>query len=230
MLPIATPDKESLDADLIQSSYATIKTQANEFSESFYQILFEKYPTLQPLFSKTDMKKQKNKLIESLDLVLVNVHNPKAFNSILKDLGKRHVKYGAVLTDYPLVGDALLQALEKHLGKDWTPNVKHAWSSAYQTISDTMAEGAKLAEDDSKLADAKLAKQNDSKPADDLRKKSSNSSQSNRSDRANNRIPFNKLFLIIYVGIAAISGYAIWTLMQPQSNITPNPVGEFRTN
>ncbi len=171
MLPIATTDKDSLDADLIQSSYATIKTQADEFSDSFYQILFDKYPALQPLFSKTDMKKQKNKLIESLDLVLVNVHNPKAFNSILKDLGKRHVKYGAVLTDYPLVGDALLQALEKHLGKDWTPSVKHAWTSAYQTIADTMAEGAKSEENDLKSANAKSAKQNDSEPADDLKKK-----------------------------------------------------------
>jgi hemoglobin-like flavoprotein len=217
MLPISIPDRDTLDTDLIQSSYSIIKIQADEFTESFYQILFEKYPDIRPLFLSTDMNKQKEKLIESLDLVLVNVHNPKAFNSILKDLGKRHVKYGAVLTDYPLVGDALLQALEKHLGKDWTPNVKQAWSLAYKTIADTMAEGAK--------SDLK----NDSKPGDDFKKNSSNRYPDKQADRYN-KIAFNKLFLIVCIGIAGISGCAIWTLIKPDSSITPKPVGESRTN
>jgi hemoglobin-like flavoprotein len=218
MSPTSVPETTTLDVSLIQSTYSIVKPQGDEFAESFYQILFDKYPSVKPLFLATDMKKQKDKLMESLDLVLVNVHNIKAFNSILKDLGKRHVKYGAVLTDYPLVGDALLQALEKHLGEAWNPNVKHAWTLAYQSIADTMAEGAKS------------VLKNNSIPEVEFEKSSKENKQYNQQSNSNNRLVFNKIFAIACLGIAAVSGYAIWTLIQPQSNTPPNPTGVSRTN
>jgi hemoglobin-like flavoprotein len=218
MLPTSAPETTTLDISLIQSTYLTVKSQADEFAESFYQILFDKYPNVKPLFLNTDMKKQKDKLMESLDLVLVNVHNVKAFKLILKDLGKRHVKYGAVLTDYPLIGDALLQALEKHLGEAWNPNVKHAWSLAYQSIADTMAEGAKS------------VSKNNFTPEVEFKKNSEENKQSKQHSNSNNGSVFNKIFAIACLGIVAVSGYAIWTLMQPSSNISPNSTGVSRTN
>jgi nitric oxide dioxygenase len=136
--PHRTPETSTLDVQLLLSSFLKIEPQADDFATSFYQILFHKYPKVQSLFSETDMEKQKDKLLQSLQMVMGNVNNPEAFTSILKNLGKRHVAYGAVLTDYPLIGDALLQALEKHLGKDWTDEVKQTWTLAYQTIAETM--------------------------------------------------------------------------------------------
>jgi hemoglobin-like flavoprotein len=218
MLPLAVPEAATLDTDIIQSSYSIIKAQSDEFAESFYQILFDKYPAVKPLFMKIDMEKQKAKLMESLDLVLVNVHNPQAFKSILKDLGKRHVKYGAVLTDYPLVGDALLQALEKHLDKHWNPNVENAWSLAYQTIADTMAEGAKSVMENN----LKAIPANEESIKDSI--------QTKQEIESNNKFGLSKIIILACIGMAAISGYAIWTLRQPQLNTTPNPVGESRTN
>jgi hemoglobin-like flavoprotein len=218
MSPTSAPETNTLDVNLIQSTYSMIKAQSDDFAESFYQILFDNYPNVKPLFLQTDMKKQKDKLMESLDLVLVNVHNIKAFKSILIDLGKRHVKYGAVLTDYPLVGDALLQALEKHLGEAWNPNVKHAWTLAYQSIADTMAEGAKS------------GSTNNSTPEVKVKINSEDNEQSKQHANSNNRLVFNKIFAIACLGIAAVSGYAIWTLIQPQSNTPLNPTGVSRTN
>jgi hemoglobin-like flavoprotein len=218
MSPTSVPETTTLDVSLIQSTYSIVKPQGDEFAESFYQILFDKYPNVKPLFSGTDMQKQKDKLMESLDLVLVNVHNIKAFKSILTDLGKRHVKYGAVLTDYPLIGDALLQALEKHLGEAWTPNVEHAWTLAYQSIADTMAEGAKSLSKNNSVSEA------------NLEKNSEDNKQFKQSPSSNNRVVFNKLFLIASLGLAAVSGYAIWTLTQPQSNNLVNPTGVSRNN
>jgi hemoglobin-like flavoprotein len=218
MTPTSVSVPTTLDADLIQSSYSIIQSQNDEFAESFYQILFDKYPNIRPLFSGVNMKKQKGKLIESLDLVLVNVHNPKAFTSILKDLGKRHVKYGAVLTDYPLVGDALLQALEKHLGKDWNPDVKHAWILAYQTITDTMAEGAKS------------AMLTDSKGKTEIDRSIKNNAENEQESKSNRSFGFNQLIGIVSIVMVSISGYAIWTLLQPPSNNNYIPAGESRTN
>lgn len=141
--PPKSKDSQTLDVKLLLASFLKIEPQADAFASTFYSILFDKYPKVKPLFVATDMEKQKSKLIESLQLVMGNIHNSEAFTIILKNLGKRHVGYGAVLTDYPLIGDALLQALEKHLGHNWNPRVKETWTLAYQTIAEAMSEGAK---------------------------------------------------------------------------------------
>ena len=60
----------------------------------------------------------------------------------LKSLGARHVNFGTVPTDYSLVGLSLLKTLESFLGNDWTPEVKQAWTDAYQAIASIMLEGA----------------------------------------------------------------------------------------
>jgi hemoglobin-like flavoprotein len=218
MPPTASETGKTLDTKLIQSTYLQIKTQADEFATSFYQILFDKYPNVRPLFAETDMEKQKGKLLESLDLVLVNVHNPKAFHIILKELGKRHVKYGAVLTDYPLVGDALLQALEKHLGKDWTDEARQAWTLAYQTIADTMAEGAK----------AEMAK--DAKLEKTAEKISVHQSPIATDVTPTNKLALSKLITLIFVGMISITGFAVWMLTRPQSSSIPNSGGESQTD
>jgi hemoglobin-like flavoprotein len=217
MSPTSVPAINSLDTKLIQSTYLIIKAQSDEFATSFYQILFDKYPQVRPLFAKTDMKKQRDKLIESLDLVLVNVNNSDAFTSILKDLGKRHVKYGAVLTDYPLVGDALLQALEKHLGEDWNPDVKQAWTLAYQTIADMMAIGAKAA----------MEKESKSQ----VRWETTNQNDTEIEENPSSTNPLiNILFLVVCLSVLSVCGYAAWSLLQPQSNNVPNPAEVSRAN
>ena len=134
--------KPSIDVTLLQSSFAKIEPQSLEFAATFYGILLDKYPQLRPLFANTDMTEQQCKLMESLKVVVGNANNAGAIIASLKNMGKRHVNYGAALTDYPLVGDALLQALGQHLGADWTPEVQVSWIEAYQMIAGIMAEGA----------------------------------------------------------------------------------------
>jgi nitric oxide dioxygenase len=147
---MSTPSEESeaniLDTRLLISSFLKIEPQADEFAATFYCILFEKYPSMVSLFAKTDMEKQKSRLIESLQLVMGNIHNPETSASILRNLGYKHVSYGAVLTDYPLIGDTLLQALEQHLGTDWNPEVEQAWTLGYRKISELMIEGTQTVE------------------------------------------------------------------------------------
>jgi hemoglobin-like flavoprotein len=214
MSTIPTITAPSLDVNLLQSSFLKLEPQADEFASTFYRILFNKYPRIQPLFASTDMAKQKNKLVESLKLVMVNVHNSEALTSILKNLGARHVQYGAVLNDYPLIGDALLQSLEKHLGKDWNAEVKQTWTLAYGMIADTMAAGAK----------AEMAKEpspvNVVKPVinsgSDLPVNLSEDSATNDRDRSTNEsagTPLSvKIILLTSFGLAGICGYMLLNL------------------
>jgi hypothetical protein len=60
----------------------------------------------------------------------------------LKDLGAKHVSYDVKFEHYPIVGQALLNTLEKALGDDFTPEVKEAWGGVYGVITENMQAGA----------------------------------------------------------------------------------------
>jgi hypothetical protein len=61
----------------------------------------------------------------------------------LKELGARHASYDVKFEHYPIVGQALLDTLEKALGDDFTPEVKEAWAGVYGVITENMQAGAK---------------------------------------------------------------------------------------
>lgn len=142
-LATPTPQQSSaLSVELLESSFAKIKPQAEEFAASFYENLFSANPSVKPLFSTTDMKKQRKKLISALVLVVESLRKPEVLKAVLQDLGARHVGYGTIAEYYPLVGEALLKTFETHLKEDWTAEVKQAWVDAYGVITNVMLEGA----------------------------------------------------------------------------------------
>lgn len=141
----------SLNIELLEQSFDRVKPQATQFASSFYHNLLTDYPQLQPLFSKTNMEAQEQKLVMSLVLVVENLRSPHYLKTILRNLGERHVGYRAKQEHYDMVGAALLKTFESHLGPDWTPNVKQAWTDAYGAIVDMMLAGAKPAEEALKL-------------------------------------------------------------------------------
>ncbi|WP_148292362.1 MULTISPECIES: globin family protein [Planktothrix] len=132
----------SLNVEILEQSFDKVKPRANEFAASFYENLFQDYPEVKPLFTKTDMKNQEKKLLNSLVLVVENLRNPEALSPVLKALGARHVGYGAIPKYYGPVGEALLMTFEQYLQEDWTPEVKKAWVEIYTKTSQLMLEGA----------------------------------------------------------------------------------------
>ena len=57
----------------------------------------------------------------------------------LTELGKKHVPRGILPAHYPVVGQALLEALEAGLGKEtFTGETKRSWEIVYGVIADTM--------------------------------------------------------------------------------------------
>ena len=143
---VESVEEEGLQVELLEQSFEEIKPYANEFVNSFYENLFTATPEAKPLFDTTDMKAQKQKLLNSLVLVVENLRNPEALDSALRGLGARHVKYGALPEHYPLVGSALLTTFGQYLKEDWTPEVKQAWVDAYGAISEIMLDGADYSE------------------------------------------------------------------------------------
>jgi hemoglobin-like flavoprotein len=61
---------------------------------------------------------------------------------VLQQLGKRHKDYGIVPAHYGTVATALLDALAKGLGDDFTPKTKDAWVEVYGLVSSVMIAAA----------------------------------------------------------------------------------------
>ena len=78
----------------------------------------------------------------ALVLIINNLRHLAYLKTLLKDLGERHIRYGAIPEYYPMVGAALLKTLESYLGPEWTSEVKQAWTDGYEAVV-----GMMLAED-----------------------------------------------------------------------------------
>jgi hemoglobin-like flavoprotein len=140
-----------MNIEVLEESFALVRPKMSEFSASFYENLLADYPTIQPLFSRTDMLLQQQKLTNSLELVIENLRNPKVLTGALRGLGNKHVKYGVLPEHYPLVGGSLLKTFEFYLKDNWTAEVKQAWTDAYGAIACLMLEGAIYPEEVLKL-------------------------------------------------------------------------------
>ncbi len=141
-MSLARSPDELKRIELVENSFEKIKPQANEFVASFYKNLFEAHPEAQPLFKKTDMSKQGQKLLNSLVLLVENIRQPDVLKPVLKDLGARHKGYGTLPEYYPAVGEALLTTFAQYLKEEWTAETQEAWIETYQVITEIMLEGA----------------------------------------------------------------------------------------
>lgn len=129
---------------LVQQSFAQVVPIAPQAAEIFYARLFELAPQVRPLFTG-DMAEQGRKLMAMLAMVVNGLTRLDTIVPAAQKLGQRHVAYGAEPAHYPVVGQALLDTLERGLGAAFTPDVKAAWSEAYALLSGVMIEAQQQA-------------------------------------------------------------------------------------
>ncbi|MDH5183225.1 MAG: globin domain-containing protein, partial [Gammaproteobacteria bacterium] len=122
---------------LIQNSFAKVEPIADQAADIFYNKLFEYDPSIRDLFQH-DMKQQGRKLMSMLKLAVAGLDDLGKLVPALKSLADRHIDYGVEIEDYTPVGNALLFALKKGLGRDFTAETRTAWIAVYKVIADTM--------------------------------------------------------------------------------------------
>jgi len=103
----------------------------------FYSKLFMEHPGLRRLFPK-DMGEQYQKLLAMVNLIVGRLHQIDKLTDDIKEMARRHVRYGVKAEHYTAVGNALLWTLQQGMGKDWVPEVQQAWTACYTILSDTM--------------------------------------------------------------------------------------------
>jgi hemoglobin-like flavoprotein len=130
----------------LETSFDLVAPRGDELMDVFYARLFEAAPAAQPLFAHVDLKKQKTMLLGALVLLRKSLRNLDAIVPKLRELGARHVAYGARPEHYPIVGGVLIASMAEVAGPQWQPEYTQAWAEAYDVVQAVMLEGALLAE------------------------------------------------------------------------------------
>jgi methyl-accepting chemotaxis protein len=136
----------TLDLDTLETSFDLIAPRGDELVDIFYARLFEAAPAVEPLFAHTDLRKQKAMLLATLVLLRKSLRDLEAITPKLRQLGARHVAYGARPEHYPVVAEVMLASMAEIAGEAWTPPIAAAWASALGLVATAMLEGAAEAE------------------------------------------------------------------------------------
>jgi hemoglobin-like flavoprotein len=134
----------SLDLEALETSFDLLAPRGEELMDEFYSRLFAAAPAVRPFFP-SDLKRQKTMLLATLVLLRKSLRNLDAIVPKLKDLGERHVAYGARPEHYPLVGATLIASMAAIGGPNWKPEYERAWGAAFEIVAATMLEGAERA-------------------------------------------------------------------------------------
>ena len=126
---------------IVQDSFKRVGPQASEASRLFYDEMFRISPDLREMFPK-DMSAHKAKFVQMLAGVVKSLDQIATVSEEIVDLGRRHMSYDVEDTHYAIVGDALIWALGRILGPDFSPDVRDAWIAAYDMIARVMREGS----------------------------------------------------------------------------------------
>jgi hemoglobin-like flavoprotein len=125
--------------ELVQTSFQKVVPIAGTAADLFYDRLFEIAPEVRPMFP-ADLGEQKQKLMTMLATAVTNLHRIETILPAVQALGQRHKGYGVTIAHYAPVGAALLWTLEQGLGDAFTPDVRVAWTEAYNALSGVMTE------------------------------------------------------------------------------------------
>ena len=135
-----------LNVIALESSFDLVAPRGDELVSVFYRRLFERAPQVRPLFAHVDMTRQRSMLLAALVLLRKSLRNLDPIVPKLRELGARHVAYGATPDAYPVVGEVLIASMAEIAGDDWRGEYTQAWAEAYAVVQAVMLEGAESSE------------------------------------------------------------------------------------
>ncbi len=131
------------DRELVKSTFERLRPIPKGAGLAFYGRLFALDPALRPLFGG-DLENQAAMFVTALNVAVLGLVEEGYVPHSIRELGGRHAHYGVEESAYATFGKALLETLGELLGEHFTPEVRHAWSEAYETLATAMKESAAL--------------------------------------------------------------------------------------
>lgn len=109
----------------------------------FYENLFDIDPSLKHLFTCCDMRVQCAKLVVVIGTIVNSLDDLEPILGSVRDLGRRHGRYGVQEKHYVSCGKALLETLHECFGPAFEGKLCEAWAAAYAAVSSAMMEAAR---------------------------------------------------------------------------------------
>jgi len=131
-----------LNITALETSFDQVAIRGDELVDVFYRRLFEAAPAVWPLFAGVDLKRQKGMLLATLVLLRRSLRDLDSVVPKLRDMGARHVQYGARPEYYPVVGEVLIASMAEIAGDAWTIEYELAWTEAFAIVAGAMLDGA----------------------------------------------------------------------------------------
>ena len=121
----------------VQASWHTIEPVKRVAAELFYVKLFELDSTLKLLFSD-DLRQREQKFLQLMDATVQGLEHSDVMMSAVRELGIRHPLFGDSDEHHGTVAAALFWTLAKCLRKEFTEQVRNAWTNTFEELSQTM--------------------------------------------------------------------------------------------
>ena len=131
----------ALNAEVLRSSFELVASRNPDITVRFYEILFDRYPNVKPLFGNNAPAAQAKMLAEALMAVLDHLDDAPWLSETLAGMGTKHEGYGVTKDMYPLVGECLIATFAEVAADDWTSEMQTAWGDAYGAICELMWTG-----------------------------------------------------------------------------------------
>ena len=125
---------------IVKATTPILEEKGISIASRMYEILFHRHPELQALFANTHQE-QPTILAQAIIVYCQNIENLDSFTQAIAltkavdKISSAHVKAQVKAEHYPLVGEALLQAMQELLGAEATPEVLAGWQEAYEYLA-----------------------------------------------------------------------------------------------
>ena len=131
-----------MEPSLLRESIEIAVEREPVITKRFYEILFERYPQVKPMFSRNSPEKQQRMLQDTILAALDHLDDGEWLETNLRALGAKHVGYGVTDDMYPLVGECLVAALADLCGDAWTSDHEESWQEVFGIITALALAGA----------------------------------------------------------------------------------------
>ncbi len=125
------------EARRLRHLLAGVNADPKAAASLFYGHLFRILPDARGLFV-SDMTRQGDKLMATLNAVILQIDNWPAIEAQVEELGLRHVAYGVRPEHYEPTGEALRAMFTQMLGAEFFAEYEAVWNKAYDALADTM--------------------------------------------------------------------------------------------
>jgi len=121
------------------NSWEVMGENKRQMGLEFYQILFEKYPFVLPIFGRADMDYLSLHLFQALDFLMLCLKsgNSDDLLSELRQLGKVHSSAGVPSCAYPAISDTMFTLFERHV-PNFDAELRQAWQTLFDRVTNVM--------------------------------------------------------------------------------------------